>query len=75
MLNMLHHILSDYSENPVHESPISRLISFRLGADFDDRVIRAMARIRLEWMQMGFAYSGWPYDVEEFVHEVERESI
>jgi hypothetical protein len=74
MLNMLHQVLSDYSEKFGQENAITRLIPFRLGEDFDDCVIRVMARIRMEWMQLGFAYSGWPYDIEEFVREVEQEA-
>jgi hypothetical protein len=71
LLNKLHYVLANYAEKLGHENPISRLNRFRHQQDFDDCVIRVMARIPVEWMQMGYIYSGWPFDVDEFVHQVE----
>jgi hypothetical protein len=33
----------------------------------DDGVLRAAARVQLEWMGVGITRQGWPFDVEEFV--------
>lgn len=73
MLNKLHYILSRYSEKLGYGDLTSRLMHFKRGEDLDDRLINVMARIPMEWMQMGFVYSGWPFNMGEFVHQVEQE--
>ena len=74
LLNNLDHVLSNFSEKLGNANPISRLNPFNQDGDFDDCVIRVMARIPVEWMQTGHIYSGWPFDVDEFVHQVERDA-
>jgi hypothetical protein len=74
LLNTLHYILSNYPEKLGDENLICRLNRFKHADDFADCLIRVMARIPVEWMQMGFAYSGWPYDIDEFIRQVEQEA-
>lgn len=74
LLNKLQHILANYSEELGNENPISCLKRFNHDEDFDDCVITVMARIPVEWMQLGYVYSGWPFDVDEFIRQVEQEA-
>jgi hypothetical protein len=74
LLVVLHYVLSNCPAKLGDDNLISGLSRFKHGEDFEFCVIKVMARIPAEVMQLGFAYSAWPYDINDCIHEVEQEA-
>jgi hypothetical protein len=70
MLTLLLHVVREYMEK-ANANPLAPLIRHQQP---DDAMFSVMARIRLERMERGFIYNDWPYDVEDFIRQVEQEA-
>jgi hypothetical protein len=74
MLDVLHKVLNDADlakEEPEMQTQAERFFKF---PKFDDAMFRVMAQIRLYWLRKDGPTNGFPFDLEEFLTEVERAS-
>lgn len=71
MLTLLLHAIRDYAAKESDTNPLAPLICHQQP---DEAMFAVMARIRLERMERGFIYNDFPYNIEDFMRQVEQEA-
>ena len=74
MLTLLLHVINEPAEKLGEGSPLILLRRCQHADGLDDAIFKVMARIRLERMERGAVYQGWPCDMEDFIKQVQQEA-